>query len=156
MDELGAYVVKEYKKVLPKSAIGKAFHYLAARYNKFYEYLQNGRLEIDNNLVLVENSIRPVALGRKNYLFAGSHAGAERAAVVYSLLGSCKLQGINPTTICRTFSKDCPNNPSTAWSNCCLLSGNQLIQTLHQKDNPLLYLMDTLVQPFIQPLPVRK
>jgi hypothetical protein len=56
--------------------------------------LHNSRLEIDNNLI--ENAIRPVALGRKNYLFAGSHARAERAAVVYSLLGSCKLQNINP------------------------------------------------------------
>jgi hypothetical protein len=94
LDELGEYIVKEYEQVLPKSTIGKAFHYLAARYNKHYEYLQNGRLEIDNNLI--ENSIRPVALGRKNYLFAGSHAGAERAAIIYSLLGSCKLQNINP------------------------------------------------------------
>jgi hypothetical protein len=111
MDELGAYVVKEYKKVLPKSAIGKAFHYLAARYNKFYEYLQNGRLEIDNNLVLVENSIRPVALGRKNYLFAGSHAGAERAAVVYSLLGSCKLQGINPYDYLPDILQRLPEQP---------------------------------------------
>jgi hypothetical protein len=81
LDELGEYIVGEYQKVLPKSSIGKAFHYLAARYNNIYEYLQNGRLEIDNNLI--ENSIRPVALGRKNYLFAGSHAGAQRAAVVY-------------------------------------------------------------------------
>jgi hypothetical protein len=111
MDELGAYVVKEYKKVLPKSAIGKAFHYLAARYNKFYEYLQNGRLEIDNNLVLVENSIRPVALGRKNYLFAGSHAGAERAAVVYSLLGSCKTQGINPYDYLPDILQRLPEQP---------------------------------------------
>jgi transposase len=94
MDELGEYLIKEYEKVLPKSTIGKAFHYLAVRYNKIYEYLQNGKLEIDNNLV--ENSIRPVALGRKNYLFAGSHSGAQRAAMIYSLLGSCKLQDINP------------------------------------------------------------
>ncbi len=94
MDELEAYVLSEYEKVLPKSTIGKAFHYFAARYHKISEYLHSGRLEIDNNLI--ENSIRPVALGRKNYLFAGSHAGAERAAIVYSLLGSCKLQGIIP------------------------------------------------------------
>jgi transposase len=94
MEELEAYVLSEYEKVLPKSTIGKAFHYLASRYHKICEYLHSGRLEIDNNLI--ENSIRPVALGRKNYLFAGSHAGAERAAIVYSLLGSCKLQNINP------------------------------------------------------------
>lgn len=51
-------------------------------------------LSIDNNLV--ENSIRPVALGRKNYLFCGSHDAAQRTAMIYSLLGSCKMQGINP------------------------------------------------------------
>jgi transposase len=94
MDKLGEWLVMEYEKVLPKSAISKAIYYLVARYNKIYMYLEDGRLEIDNNPV--ENSIRPVALGRKNYLFAGSHAGAERATIVYSLLGSCKLQGINP------------------------------------------------------------
>lgn len=85
MDTLGQWLVDEYPNVLPKSTIGKAFYYLIARYNKIYLYLQDGRLEIDNNLI--ENSIRPVALGRKNYLFAGSHAGAQRAAMVYSLLG---------------------------------------------------------------------
>ena len=65
MDALGQWIVDEYPKVLPKSAIGKAFYYLIGRYNKIYVYLQDGRLEIDNNLI--ENSIRPVALGRKNY-----------------------------------------------------------------------------------------
>ena len=57
-------------------------------------YLYNGDLHIDNNLV--ENSIRPNALGRKNYLFAGSHDGAQRTAMFYSFLGTCKLNGINP------------------------------------------------------------
>ncbi len=75
MDLLGEWLVEEHSKVLPKSAIGKAIYYLVARYNKIYLYLEDGRLEIDNNPV--ENSIRPVALGRKNYLFAGSHAGAQ-------------------------------------------------------------------------------
>jgi hypothetical protein len=93
LEQLGAWLVVEYTKVLPQSAIGKACYYLIARYNKIYRYLLDGRLEIDNNLI--ENCIRPVALGRKNYLFAGSHAGAQRAALVYSLLGSCKQQGIN-------------------------------------------------------------
>ncbi len=86
-----------------------AFHYLASRYHKIYEYLQNGRLEIDNNLV--ENSFRPVALGRKNYLFAGSHAGAERAAMIYSLLGSCKLQNINPYDYLLDVLQRLPEHP---------------------------------------------
>jgi transposase len=109
MEELEAYILTEYEKVLPKSSIGKAFHYLASRYHKICEYLHSGRLEIDNNLI--ENSIRPVALGRKNYLFAGSHAGAERAAIVYSLLGSCKLQNINPYDYLPDILQRLPEQP---------------------------------------------
>ena len=54
----------------------------------------DGRLEIDNNLV--ENSIRPIAIGRKNHLFAGSHQSAQNAAMFYFLLGTCKLKGGEP------------------------------------------------------------
>jgi transposase len=109
MDALEQWMVDEYPKVLPKSAIGKAFYYLIGRYNKIYVYLQDGRLEIDNNLI--ENSIRPVALGRKNYLFAGSHSGAEKAAMVYSLLGSCKLQNINPYDYLQDVLERLPEHP---------------------------------------------
>jgi transposase len=94
VEELENWLLTERLQVLPKSAIGKAIFYLIPRFYKIAMYIEDGRLEIDNNLA--ENLIRPVALGRKNYLFAGSHAGAKRAAIVYSLLGSCKLQNINP------------------------------------------------------------
>jgi len=57
-------------------------------------YTEDGRWEIDNNAV--ENSIRPVALGRKNYMFAGSHEGAMRAAMIYSFLGTCKFNDVEP------------------------------------------------------------
>jgi hypothetical protein len=57
-------------------------------------YTVDGKLEIDNNLI--ENAIRPVAIGRKNYLFAGSHNGARRAAMLYSFLGTCKINDVNP------------------------------------------------------------
>ena len=57
-------------------------------------YAGDGKLDIDNNPV--ENCIRPVAIGRKNYLFAGSHEAAQRSAMLYSLLGTCKLNEINP------------------------------------------------------------
>ena len=59
-------------------------------------YDEDGRIEIDNNLV--ENAIRPIVLGRKNYLFAGSHEAAQRGAVIYSLLATCKRQDMNPQT----------------------------------------------------------
>lgn len=81
-------------QVLPKSLIGKAISYNLARWDRLCIYAHHGHLEIDNNPV--ENSIRPIAIGRKNYLFAGSHDAAQRAAVVYSLLGTCKINDINP------------------------------------------------------------
>ena len=79
---------------LPQSPWGKAVSYTLMRWEKLIRYTEDGRIEIDNNLV--ENAIRPIALGRKNYLFAGSHAAAQRAAVIYSLLATCKIHEINP------------------------------------------------------------
>lgn len=83
-----------YVQVLPQSAIGKAIGYSLERWDKLMIYTQDGQLNIDNNPV--ENSIRPIAIGRKNYLFCGSHEAAQRSAMIYSLLGTCKLHGINP------------------------------------------------------------
>lgn len=81
-------------KVLPKSPFGKAIGYTLKRWEKLTLYTTHGVLQIDNNLV--ENSIRPVALGRKNYLFAGSHERAQDAAMLYSLFATCRLHHINP------------------------------------------------------------
>ena len=78
---------------LPKSPWGKATKYSLGLWPRLIRYLDEGRVEIDNNLV--ENTVRPLAIGRRNYLFAGSHDAAQRAAVVYSLLGTCKLHGVN-------------------------------------------------------------
>ena len=79
---------------LPKSPLGIALQYTLARWDKLNVYLQDGNLRIDNNLV--ENSIRPVAIGRKNYLFAGNHEAARRSAMLYSLFATCKLHNVNP------------------------------------------------------------
>ena len=79
---------------LPKSPWGQAVSYALSRWEKLSRYVEDGRIEIDNNLV--ENAIRPIALGRKNYLFAGSHEAAERAAVIYSLVATCKKHEVNP------------------------------------------------------------
>lgn len=79
---------------LPKSLLGKAINYTRNHWECLTVYLEDGRLLIDNNRI--ENLIRPVALGRKNWLFAGSEAGAKRSALFYSLFGSCKIHGINP------------------------------------------------------------
>ena len=85
---------KTYPEVLPGSAIGKAIFYSLNRWDKLSLYATNEKLNPDNNMV--ENSIRPIVIGRKNYLFAGSHAAAQRAAMFYSLLATCKNYQINP------------------------------------------------------------
>ncbi len=79
---------------LPKSPLGIALQYTLCRWDKLNVYTQDGNLRIDNNLV--ENSIRPVAIGRKNYLFAGNHEAAGRSAMLYSLFATCKLHNVNP------------------------------------------------------------
>ena len=94
LKELKAWIDQEAIKVLPKSAIGKAMAYFINQYPKFEVIFADGRIELDNNLI--ENAIRPLALGRKNFLFAGSHKAAQNAAMKYAFFGSCKMQGINP------------------------------------------------------------
>ncbi len=94
LSALGKWMNEQYVQTIPKSAIAKALGYSIERWDKLSLYTQNGMLNIDNNPV--ENSIRPVALGRKNYLFAGSHEAAKRSGMLYSLLGTCKINGIEP------------------------------------------------------------
>jgi transposase len=94
MNELGKWIVETYKTSQPKSPMGKATAYCIERWDNLLAYLKDGCLEIDNNLA--ENAIRPIALGRKNYLFAGSNRGAERAAMFYSFFGTCKKNEVNP------------------------------------------------------------
>jgi transposase len=91
---LGQWISEQVQYTLPKSSIGIAMRYAIERWDALSAYLYDGILEIDNNLV--ENAIRPVALGRKNYLFAGSHAAAQRAAMIYSFFAICKKHEVNP------------------------------------------------------------
>ena len=87
--------IQEYAlTAIPKTLLGKAITYSLNNWTAIEKYITNGRLEIDNNLV--ENKIRPIALGRKNFLFAGSHEAAENLAVIYSIMGTCKANDVNP------------------------------------------------------------
>jgi transposase len=87
--------VGEYPKlVVKKSPIAQAIGYFLPCWEKLFIYTRDARLNIDNNLV--ENAIRPLDVGSKNYLFAGSQEAAQRAAIVYSLLPTCKQHNINP------------------------------------------------------------
>jgi transposase len=77
---------------------------------RLIRYLEDGRFQIDNNLI--ENSIRPVAIGRKNYLFAGSHEAAQNAAMIYSLLASCKINNVEPFSWLRDTLSVIPDWPA--------------------------------------------
>lgn len=91
---LGKFIASNLQKALPKSTIGKALRYSFDRWAELGVYINNGLLEIDNNLV--ENAIRPVALGRKNWLFAGTHESAQRLAMMYTFMADCKKHNVNP------------------------------------------------------------
>ena len=92
-----------------KSALAEAIRYALKLWAALVRYASDGRVEIDNNPA--ERSLRTVALGRKNYLFAGSDAGGERAAAIYSLIGSAKLNGIDPEAYLRFVIGRIPDHP---------------------------------------------
>lgn len=94
LTELKEWLLQEYPKVLPSSPIGKAMAYALPLMDNMKYYTLHGKLQLDNNLI--ENSIRPVALGRKNFLFAGTHDTAQNAAMIYSLFATCKKHDVNP------------------------------------------------------------
>lgn len=95
LQTMKTWMEAEHPKIaVKKSPIAQAMAYFLTRWEKLCIYTKDARLNIDNNLV--ENAIRPIAVGRKNYLFAGSHEAAQRAAMVYSLFATCKRHNINP------------------------------------------------------------
>jgi len=110
LNALGTWMAEQIKTTLPKSPFGKALIYSVSRWDNLMAYLKDGHLEIDNNLV--ENVIRPNALGRKNHLFAGSHAGAQKAAMFYSFFGTCKMNDVDPFTWFKTVLKIIPDYPA--------------------------------------------
>jgi hypothetical protein len=94
LKQIKTWIEKESLNVLPQSGIAKAMRYFLQQYPKLENILLDPRLKLDNNLI--ENKIRPLALGRKNYLFAGSHNAAQNTAIIYSFFASCKANDVNP------------------------------------------------------------
>ena len=94
LDNMKTWLEATLAKLSRKSDTAAAIRYALSRWPALTRYVDDGHLEIDNNAA--ERALRVVALGRKNYLFAGSNAGGERAAAIYSLLGSAKLNGLDP------------------------------------------------------------
>jgi transposase len=99
VDAMKEWMDATLKRLSQKSETAKAIRYALTRWAALSRYCDDGRIEIDNNAA--ERALRCVALGRKNYLFAGSDAGGERAAMIYSLIGSAKLNGVNPEAYLR-------------------------------------------------------
>jgi transposase len=87
------------RTISAKSPLAGAIHYTLVRWTALTRFIDDGRIELDNNTA--ERAIRPLVLGRKNYLFAGSDAGGERAANIYSLIGTCLLNHIDPSAYLR-------------------------------------------------------
>ena len=99
LDSLRQWFEMTLSKLSRKSETTVAIRYALSRWHALVRYIEDGRIEIDNNAA--ERSLRGVALGRKNYLFAGSDAGGERAAAIYGLIGSAKLNGLDPEAYLR-------------------------------------------------------
>ena len=99
LDELATWLDAQLAKLPPKSDLAGAIRYARTRWQALTCYLDDGRLEISNNAA--ENQIRPLKLGAKNWLFAGSDAGGERAALFYTLIRTAKLNGLEPEAYLR-------------------------------------------------------
>jgi hypothetical protein len=106
LDELHAWALKSVDEVPPTSLTGKALHYLLEQWPKLIRYVEDGRLLIDNNAT--ERAIRPFVIGRRNWLFADTPAGATASANLYSLIETAKANGIEPYLYLRHLFKELP------------------------------------------------
>lgn len=109
LEALHAWLTAMLSKLSKKSELAVAIRYALSRWVAMTRYADSGQIEIDNNAA--ERSLRAVALGRKNWLFAGSDDGGERAAAIYSLLGSAQLNGLNMHTYLYHILDRLPDHP---------------------------------------------
>ena len=109
LDDMRGWMDKMLRSLSPKSETAGAIRYALSRWRALTRYVDDGMLEIDNSAA--ERALRAVALGRKNYLFAGSDAGGESAAAIYSLIGSAKLNGFDPELYLRTVLAQIATHP---------------------------------------------
>jgi len=117
LDQIKEILEREQPRQLPQSNFGKAIHYTLERWEALTLYLEHATLEIDNNLV--ENAIRPTAIGKKNFLFFGSPESGQTSAVIYSLIETCRKLGINPSDYLREVLDALPGmqqNEAADWT----------------------------------------
>lgn len=117
LDPLHTWLGEMLATLSRKSDTSRAILYTLNRWEALTRYCDDGRIEIDN--LPVERVLRGVAIGRRDYLFAGADSGGERAAAIYSLIGTAKLNGIDPERIYVTFSPASLSIRATASMNCC-------------------------------------
>ena len=103
------WLTSAYGSLSSKSPLAQAIQYSLTRWVALTRYVEDGRIEVDNNAA--ERAIRALVLGRRNYLFAGSDAGGETAACLYSLIGTCRLNGIDPHRYLREVLERIPAHP---------------------------------------------
>jgi transposase len=109
LTSLQSWLKESLTRLSRKSETAAAINYALGRWTALVRYCDDGLLEVDNNAA--ERSLRAIALGRKNYLFAGSDSGGERAAAIYSLIGSAKLNGLAPEAYLRNVLTRIPDHP---------------------------------------------
>jgi len=109
LDALYRWLKDTLTRISRKSELAVAIRYAMNRWKELTRFAADGKVEIDNNAA--ERALRTVALGRKNYLFAGSDAGGERAAAIYSLIGSAKLNGLDPQAYLRHVIERIADHP---------------------------------------------
>jgi hypothetical protein len=111
LSNLKSWLVENRLKLAPNSAMAKAFDYTLRRWDALERYAQTGCLPIDNNPV--ENSIRPIAIGKKNWLFMGSERAGKRAAAIQSLIGTARLNGLDPQAWLKDVLEKLPTCPNS-------------------------------------------
>jgi transposase len=109
LDSMRTWLEATLTQLAPKSDTASAIRYALGLWDALARYLDDGRIELDN--LIAERALRPVAVGRRNYLFAGSDSGGERAAIVYSLIGSAKLNGLDPEAYLRYVLTNIATHP---------------------------------------------
>ena len=119
-------------RILPKSQLGRAIDYALGQWTGLRVYLDDGRVEIDNNLV--ENAIRPTAIGKKNWLFIGDRDAGGRSAVLYTIIESCRGRGIDPYAYLKDVLTRLPE--STNWQIAGMTPANwEVDKTSEREEN---------------------
>jgi transposase len=107
---LEAYMREQFARLSPKNDLAKAIHYVLTRWASFTRFLDDGRICLSNNAA--ERALRCVAVGRRNWTFAGSDAGGQRAAAVYSMIETCKLNDVDPRAWLADVLARLPDHPA--------------------------------------------